>query len=88
MSHSSLLENGRGENRWSSECNAKCIWALLSRDKGRIKFKKSNDVNFCELFPRILFGTIICSIYICTEFVRFISKAFLRFTNEVRPGSV
>ena len=26
------LRNGLGENRWSSECNAKCIWALPSRD--------------------------------------------------------
>ena len=51
MSHSSLLENGRGENRWSSECNAKCIWALLSSDRGRIKFKKSNE---CELYVNFL----------------------------------
>ena len=40
MSHSSLLENGHGE-------------------------EKSNDVNFCELFSRELFGTFIGSIYIC-----------------------
>ncbi len=71
MSHSSLLRNGHGENRWSSECNAKRIWALLSRDRGRIKFKKSNEVNFCELFPRELFGTFIGSFYICTLFVLF-----------------
>ena len=58
MSHSSLLENGHGE-------------------------EKSNDVNFCELFPRELFGTFIRSIYICTRFVGFVSKASLRFTNEV-----
>ena len=44
MSHSSLLENGHGE-------------------------EKSNDVNFCELFPRELFGTSIRSIYICTGFM-------------------
>jgi len=45
--------------------------------------KKSNDVNFCELFSRELFGTFIHDIYICIEFVGFVSKAFLRFTNEV-----
>ena len=58
MSHSSLLENGHGE-------------------------EKSNDVNFCELFPRILFGTFIGTIYICTGFVGFTLEVFLRFTNEV-----
>ena len=56
MSHSSLLENGHGE-------------------------EKSNDVNFCELFSCELFGTFVGSIYICIGLVRFISKAFLRFTN-------
>jgi hypothetical protein len=45
--------------------------------------EKSNDVNFCELFSRELFGTIICSIYICTGFVGFTLEVFLRFTNEV-----
>ena len=48
--------------------------SLLENDHGE---EKSNDVNFCELFPRELFGTIICSIYICTGIVGFISKAFL-----------
>ena len=43
--------------------------------------EKSNDVNFCELFSCELFGTFVVSIYICIGLVRFISKAFLRFTN-------
>ena len=52
ISHTSLLENGHGE-------------------------EKSNDVNFCELFSRILFGTFIRPIYICARFVGVVSKAFL-----------
>ena len=54
MSHSSLLENGHGE-------------------------EKSNDVNFCELFSHILFGTFIHDIYICIVFVAFVSKALASF---------
>ena len=56
MSHSSLLENGHDEVKYT-------------------------NVNFCELFSCELFGTFIGSIYICIGLVRFISKAFLRFTN-------
>jgi hypothetical protein len=33
--------------------------------------KKSNEVNFCELFSRILFGTFIGRFYLCTLFVLF-----------------
>ena len=33
--------------------------------------KKSNEVNFCELFPRELFGTFIGRFYLCTLFVLF-----------------
>ena len=39
--------------------------------------KSLTHVNFCELFSRELFGTFIHDIYICIEFVRFVSKAFL-----------
>ena len=63
MSHSSLLDNVRGEENYK-------------------------NVNFCELFSCELFGTFVGSIYICIGLVVFVSKAFLRFTNEVRPGSV
>ena len=48
--------------------------SLLENGHGE---KKSNEVNFCELFPRELFGTFVGSIYICTGIVGFISKAFL-----------
>ena len=46
MSHSSLLENGHGEVRYT-------------------------NVNFCDLFPRELFGTFIGRFYLCTLFVLF-----------------
>ena len=48
--------------------------SLLRNGHGEESYK---NVNFCELFPRELFGTFIGTIYICIEFVRFVSKAFL-----------
>ena len=50
--------------------------------------KSLTNVNFCELFSCELFGTFIGSIYICIGLVRFISKAFLRFTNEAMMKKV
>ena len=54
--------------------------SLLRNGRGEESYK---NVNFCELFGCILFGTFICSIYICIGLVVFVSKVFLRFTNEV-----
>ena len=45
--------------------------------------KSLTNVNFCELFSRILFGTFIGSFYICIGFVGLVSKVFLLFTNDV-----
>ena len=49
--------------------------SLLENGHGE---KKSNEVNFCELFPRESFGTFVGSIYICTGFVGFTLEVFLR----------
>ena len=54
--------------------------SLLENGHGE---KKSNEVNFCELFPCVLFGTFIHDIYICIVFVGLVSKVFLLFTNDV-----
>lgn len=53
-SHPSLLEDGRGANRWSSESRVKLASTMPSRDRGGQNVKEEDDSQNCPTLSAVM----------------------------------